>query len=112
MTDRIIAIGDVHGCAKVLATLIEAIQPTGSDTLVFLGDYIDRGPDSRGVVEQVVALPDRCTVVPFLGRSEVPGNARFKRRGCAGRLSRTLLHPLLTSPKGYFVLKSATWRVL
>jgi serine/threonine protein phosphatase 1 len=66
MTDRIIAIGDVHGCAKALATLIEAIQPTGSDTLVFLGDYIDRGPDSRGVVEQVIALAERCTVVPFL----------------------------------------------
>jgi hypothetical protein len=42
MTDHIIAIGDVHGCAKALATLIEAIQPTGSDTLVFLGDYIGK----------------------------------------------------------------------
>jgi serine/threonine protein phosphatase 1 len=68
MTDRIIAIGDVHGCAKALATLIEAIQPTGSDTLVFLGDYIDRGPDSRGVVEQVIALGKRCTVVPPAGQ--------------------------------------------
>jgi serine/threonine protein phosphatase 1 len=56
MTDRIIAIGDVHGCAKALATLLIAVQPTQQDTLVFLGDYIDRGPDSRGVVEQVIAL--------------------------------------------------------
>jgi serine/threonine protein phosphatase 1 len=70
MTDRIIAIGDVHGCAKALATLIEAIQPTGSDTLVFLGDYIDRGPDSRGVVEKVTALGKRCSVVPLLGNHE------------------------------------------
>ena len=52
MTDRIIAIGDVHGCAKALAALLEAVQPTQQDTLVFLGDYIDRGPDSRDVVEQ------------------------------------------------------------
>ena len=70
MTDRIIAIGDVHGCAKALATLIEAIHPTGSDTLAFLGDYIDRGPDSRGVVEQVIALGKRCTVVPLLGNHD------------------------------------------
>jgi serine/threonine protein phosphatase 1 len=45
MTDRIIAIGDVHGCAKALATLIEAIQPTGSDTLAFLGDYFGKESD-------------------------------------------------------------------
>ena len=70
MTDRIIAIGDIHGCAKALATLLEAIQPTQEDTLVFLGDYIDRGPDSRGVVEQVIALGKRCTVVPLLGNHE------------------------------------------
>jgi serine/threonine protein phosphatase 1 len=46
MTDRIIAIGDVHGCSKALATLLKAIEPTQQDTLVFLGNYIDRGPDS------------------------------------------------------------------
>ena len=63
MTDRIIAIGDVHGCSAALGALLEAIQPTQQDTLVFLGDYIDRGPDSRGVLEQVIALAERCTVV-------------------------------------------------
>jgi serine/threonine protein phosphatase 1 len=70
MTDRIIAIGDIHGCALALATLTEAIQPTEQDTLVFLGDYIDRGPDSRGVLDQVIALSQRCTVVPLLGNHE------------------------------------------
>jgi hypothetical protein len=70
MTDRIIAIGDVHGCAKALATLLNAVQPTQQDTLVFLGDYNDCGPDSRGVVEQVIALGKRCTVVPLLGNHE------------------------------------------
>jgi serine/threonine protein phosphatase 1 len=77
MTDRIIAIGDVHGCSKALATLLEAIQPTESDTLVFLGDYIDRGPDSRGVLEQVITLSGRCTVVPFL-------EVRSGQRDCHG----------------------------
>lgn len=44
---RIIAVGDIHGCSVALATLIEAIQPTALDTLVFLGDYIDRGAVSQ-----------------------------------------------------------------
>lgn len=40
---RTIAIGDVHGCSAALAALVRAIDPTALDTLVFLGDYIDRG---------------------------------------------------------------------
>jgi serine/threonine protein phosphatase 1 len=72
MTDdgRIIAIGDIHGCSVALATLIEMIQPTPLDTLVFLGDYIDRGPNSRSVIEQVIHLDERCQVVPLLGNHE------------------------------------------
>lgn len=69
-SERIIAIGDVHGCAKALAALIEAIQPTELDTLVFLGDYIDRGPDSRGVLDQIIGLRRRCTVVSLFGNHE------------------------------------------
>jgi hypothetical protein len=53
MPDRLIGIGDIHGCAKALASLVEAIQPTDLDTLIFLGDYIDPGPNSRGVLGQV-----------------------------------------------------------
>jgi serine/threonine protein phosphatase 1 len=45
---RTIAIGDVHGCPAALAALVRAITPTPLDTLVFLGDYIDRG--GRGLV--------------------------------------------------------------
>jgi serine/threonine protein phosphatase 1 len=69
VSERIIAIGDLHGCSA-LAALVRAIDPTTLDTLVFLGDYIDRGPDSRGVLEQVIALAERCTVVPLLGNHE------------------------------------------
>jgi serine/threonine protein phosphatase 1 len=67
---RIIAIRDVHGCSAALVALVRAIDPAELDTLVFPGDYIDRGPDSRGVVEQVIALAERCTVVPLLGNHE------------------------------------------
>ena len=67
---RIIAVGDIHGCSAALAALIEAVKPGPDDALVFLGDYIDRGPDSRGVLDQVLALRERCTVVPLLGNHE------------------------------------------
>ncbi len=67
---RVIAIGDIHGCSRALAALIAAIQPGPDDTIVPLGDYIDWGPDSRGVLEQLIALGRRCTVVPIRGNHE------------------------------------------
>lgn len=51
------AIGDVHGCFKSLRALIEnKIAPSRGDELIFLGDYIDRGPDSKGVIDYIMAL--------------------------------------------------------
>jgi len=49
--ERLIAIGDIHGQNKKLEQLLELIRPTDQDQLVFLGDYIDRGPDTQGVIE-------------------------------------------------------------
>lgn len=71
MSSRVIAIGDIHGCAKALAALVRAIAPGPEDTLVFLGDYIDRGPDSRDVLEQLLALRTQCQLVPLLGNHEL-----------------------------------------
>lgn len=58
------AIGDVHGCARTLDALLrrladDAGRPLGSeDTLVFVGDYVDRGPDSPGVLDRMVRLEE------------------------------------------------------
>jgi len=68
---RTIAIGDIHGCSAALRTLIEAITPEADDTLVPLGDYVDRGPDSRGVIDLLLELEQRCRVVPILGNHEL-----------------------------------------
>ena len=70
MPARTIAIGDIHGHSRALAALLDDVKPQPQDTLVFLGDYIDRGPDSRGVTEQVIALQERCQVVPLMGNHE------------------------------------------
>jgi serine/threonine protein phosphatase 1 len=69
-TPRTIAIGDIHGCLAALETLLVAIQPGPEDTLITLGDYVDRGPDSRGVVEQLMALQGQCHLIPLLGNHE------------------------------------------
>jgi serine/threonine protein phosphatase 1 len=71
MPGRTIAIGDIHGCAAALRAVIAAIKPTAEDTLVTLGDYVDRGPDSRGVIDEMLLLEKRCHVLPLLGNHEV-----------------------------------------
>ena len=68
---RTIAIGDIHGCSQALRALLETICPTESDTLVTLGDHVDRGPDSRGVVCQLLELQKFCRLVPLMGNHEI-----------------------------------------
>lgn len=67
---RLIAIGDVHGCAHALETLLDAIAPTASDRLVFLGDLIDQGRDSAAVLDKLIELQSRCQVVLIQGNHE------------------------------------------
>jgi serine/threonine protein phosphatase 1 len=49
-------IPDIHGFSKTLEGLLSQIQPSKSDHLIFLGDYIDRGPDSKGVMDLVMNM--------------------------------------------------------
>ncbi|OWK40334.1 metallophosphoesterase family protein [Fimbriiglobus ruber] len=70
MAGRTIAIGDIHGCHRALTALIGAIDPGPEDTVVTLGDYIDRGPHSHLVLNQLIALARRCRLVPLLGNHE------------------------------------------
>jgi serine/threonine protein phosphatase 1 len=70
MNSRTIAIGDIHGCSAALDALIEAIQPRPKDRIVTLGDYINRGPDSKGVIERLIHLSHRCHFVPLLGNHD------------------------------------------
>ena len=49
-------VGDVHGCVDELVYLLEGLPLDQGDRIVFLGDYIDRGPDSQGVISRLVEL--------------------------------------------------------
>ncbi|MDG3003713.1 metallophosphoesterase family protein [Paludisphaera mucosa] len=91
MPARTIAVGDVHGCAKALNTVIDAIRPTPDDLIVTLGDYVNRGPDSRGVLDALAALQSRCRLVPLLGNhDEMLLQARTGRPTTAATVAESL----------------------
>jgi len=71
MAARTIAIGDIHGCASALDAILAQIAPQPDDRIVTLGDYIDRGPDSRRVIDRLIELDSQCQLVPLLGNHEV-----------------------------------------
>jgi len=69
---RYFAIGDIHGCLDKLLSLLRRIDiDWAKDTVVFMGDYIDRGPASKEVVETVLGLRGRHDrVVCLMGNHE------------------------------------------
>ncbi len=65
-TGRLLAIGDIHGCLYQLRALLEQVGPSAADQIVFLGDYIDRGLDSRGVLDYLIDFARRFPRSIFL----------------------------------------------
>jgi serine/threonine protein phosphatase 1 len=64
------AVGDIHGERELLEELLGKLSLTSEDRLVFLGDYVDRGFDSKGVVDLLLRLRDRHQCVFLLGNHE------------------------------------------
>lgn len=67
---RVLAIGDIHGCLHALETLLQAVQPTQNDTVITLGDYVHRGPDTFGVLDRLIALHQTHQTISLLGNHE------------------------------------------
>jgi predicted phosphodiesterase len=59
-------IGDIHGCVAELTRLIESLPLAKRDQVIFLGDYIDRGPDSCGVISYLLGLRQTCSSIDFV----------------------------------------------
>lgn len=68
MNRRIFAVGDIHGCYDKLAKMMKTLpwNPNSDDLLLFIGDYIDRGPKSRDVIELLVQLKKKGGNFVFL----------------------------------------------
>jgi serine/threonine protein phosphatase 1 len=64
------AIGDIHGMRDKLEKLLESLPLQPDDHLVFIGDYVDRGPDSAGVVDRLVQLARRQRCTFLMGNHE------------------------------------------
>lgn len=67
---RIIGISDIHGEYEKLCRVLEKIAPKKDDTLVFMGDYIDRGKKSREVVDKIIDMKNACNCVYLTGSHE------------------------------------------
>ena len=70
MAERILAIGDIHGCNSALDALLDVVQPIGGDTIVVLGDVVDRGPDTRACIERLLAVSRSVELIHLMGNHE------------------------------------------
>jgi serine/threonine protein phosphatase 1 len=68
---RLLAIGDIHGCLTAFNTLLDAVSPEPDDQIIALGDYVDRGPDSRGVLDRLIALHAGGRVIALRGNHDL-----------------------------------------
>ncbi len=71
--DRIFVIGDIHGCAKTFKKLLkEVLKVTKEDSIYLLGDYIDRGPNSKKVVNRIIKMKENgYKIFPIMGNHEL-----------------------------------------
>lgn len=96
MAGRLFVIGDIHGCARELEALLAGLPLARGDTVACIGDYLDRGPASRAVVDQLLALEARGDVgtvflrgnhedmcLAYLGRHGRWGESWFINGGAA-----------------------------
>ncbi|NES99852.1 MAG: serine/threonine protein phosphatase [Sphaerospermopsis sp. SIO1G1] len=67
---RILAIGDIHGCSTALEILLNTVQPQPEDKIITLGDYVDKGPDSKGVLEILLKLHHSGQLIALKGNHE------------------------------------------
>ena len=68
---RTLAIGDIHGCYRSLEALATFAAFTPDDRIITLGDYVDRGPDSRHVLQWLIDRNSNGSLIPLRGNHEL-----------------------------------------
>lgn len=77
--EKIVAIGDIHGCLQSMNALLDKLTDYADYTFIFIGDYIDRGRDSKGVVDRLIAFQQEQDCVFIRGNHEqMLLNAHYK----------------------------------
>lgn len=71
---RLFAVGDIHGCSRELNAMLDFLDSelrlSTEDLVVFMGDYVDRGPDSRGVLARLIDFKENFSAVFLRGNHE------------------------------------------
>ena len=67
---NVYAISDIHGCYKELLQLLRKLTITPETLIIFMGDYVDRGPQSKEVIDLIISLIEQCCVVTLKGNHE------------------------------------------
>lgn len=75
---KYVAIGDIHGCGKTLQKLLEKLKPYEDRTMVFMGDYIDRGPNSKLAIDLAIEMGQKQECIYLRGNHEVMMIDAFK----------------------------------
>ncbi len=70
MSGRTLAIGDIHGCSVALDVLLSKMELTPDDTLVVLGDVVDRGPSTRKAIDRLFEIRQICNLIFIKGNHE------------------------------------------
>ena len=70
MSGRLLAVGDIHGCDRACSTLFRELALTSQDTLIVLGDVVDRGPGTPQVIDQLLELQSSCQLRLIQGNHE------------------------------------------
>lgn len=70
MSQEFVAIGDIHGCPKTLNALLDSLKTYSNRKFIFVGDYIDRGPNSAEVVSSLIAFSAKHSCVFLRGNHE------------------------------------------
>lgn len=109
MIERVIAVGDIHGCAREFETLLEKLALTRRDRLVLLGDLVNRGPDSA----RVIALARQHAYCALLGNHELR-LLNYRRTGDPSHLKKSdydTLKQLDAKAWAYLAAMLVTYRV-
>ena len=70
MPGRILAFGDIHGCDRAFDLLLSGLEIKTEDTVVVLGDVVDRGPGTKQVIDRLMLLREQCQLVSIMGNHE------------------------------------------
>ncbi|MBN8604863.1 MAG: serine/threonine protein phosphatase [Planctomycetes bacterium] len=68
---RHLAMGDIHGCYEALRALCDLVELRADDTLITLGDYCDRGPNTYAVLDWLIHLKSICNLRPLRGNHDI-----------------------------------------